>query len=949
MLMILLTSNIAFSQEMRIVAGTMKDDTGEPLPGVSIMVKGTTTGTVTDMDGKYSIKAPLGSTVVFSFVGFMNKEMVVTYKNSSAALNDTYGQARNPKFKSSYTPLGSATPVNIDTTDGAGATASFSSKTPSYAIMNPNYSWWNDAKVEVSKINDIDFRDNKTKINLVKDEYYHLPHVTFFSSLSAEMFTRLPEIQKQYAQGRPQNGSSVWRGPETGEILSWGPKISQLEFDGNPYSYDIHGSLVAKGTGSGVPAKAYSSSGAFKNGYTFFNSLKIFSKTDKKEYSVFYSNKLSGGILPGMSGIGNRAELNWKRSYRAVTAGLRFNFDNTRNNYLSSSPSNPLLMASILTTPPTFDITNGESARKAYKTMSSYQISDNQQRSYAAENANHPYWLLHHLRDKETVDLYNALFNLKIKLSRDLNLFSDISYQHQNNKIRGGYTEIPLGVENTSAMNRDEDLSLTALSGGAEWNHNFNRSNISSVIRYDNYESKLKLERYDSWLQTAGEAGLWYKLSRIEHNINWNTNYTTRRGVLVRMSHNISGNNRYKNNELLYAPTFALGLNLHDLLPIYEPVSRLKIKSNWGYSYANVPLSYAYGRYNYQDIPSSAFYNTSFSKEVFPDLSLKPEKLEKKDVGIESGFFYNKISLELDVYENTTHNAIYPVLENNTPVLKNMATTRVRGIDAEMMFYQRLGNECNAQFRLTFDHYKSRVMNLNDGLSEIPVGGFADVHTSLVKGYPAGVVVGTSWLRDDRGNLVIDDEGYPMVDNDLKVIANPDPDFNMGLEMIFSLRAFTASVLMEYRHGGEVWNGTSNVLSYYGLSKETVEGRKVLEYIFEGVKEDGTPNTTPVDFANPSNPLTSNRWYRYGLTGVAEDAVEDASCFRIREISVSYIHPRGNFRPEFTIFARNPLLITKYSGTDPAMTLWEQANTRGLDLFNNPSFTSLGFSVKLAL
>ncbi len=59
------------------VFGTVKDDTGLPLPGVNILVKGTSTGTQTDFDGKYSINTELGQKLTFSYVGFETKEVKI--------------------------------------------------------------------------------------------------------------------------------------------------------------------------------------------------------------------------------------------------------------------------------------------------------------------------------------------------------------------------------------------------------------------------------------------------------------------------------------------------------------------------------------------------------------------------------------------------------------------------------------------------------------------------------------------------------------------------------------------------------------------------------------------------------------------------------------------------------------------------------------------------------
>jgi len=75
-LALLLTVN-TFAQQ-KTVTGTIKDTEGTPLIGATVMIKGTSTGTDTDFDGNYSIKAEEGQTLVFSYIGYKNKEVVVT-------------------------------------------------------------------------------------------------------------------------------------------------------------------------------------------------------------------------------------------------------------------------------------------------------------------------------------------------------------------------------------------------------------------------------------------------------------------------------------------------------------------------------------------------------------------------------------------------------------------------------------------------------------------------------------------------------------------------------------------------------------------------------------------------------------------------------------------------------------------------------------------------------
>ena len=70
-------SLVALAQE-QTVNGIIWDAAGEPIPGVNVLVKGTAKGVVSDFDGLYSIKAESGETLVFSYVGFLTKEIALT-------------------------------------------------------------------------------------------------------------------------------------------------------------------------------------------------------------------------------------------------------------------------------------------------------------------------------------------------------------------------------------------------------------------------------------------------------------------------------------------------------------------------------------------------------------------------------------------------------------------------------------------------------------------------------------------------------------------------------------------------------------------------------------------------------------------------------------------------------------------------------------------------------
>lgn len=88
-----------FSQEMRVVSGIIKDNEGEPIVGVNVVLKGTNTGTLTNFDGYYEIIAPIGSTLQFLYVGMKTSEMKVTASNSKPAPNQTAAIQPIPKIE----------------------------------------------------------------------------------------------------------------------------------------------------------------------------------------------------------------------------------------------------------------------------------------------------------------------------------------------------------------------------------------------------------------------------------------------------------------------------------------------------------------------------------------------------------------------------------------------------------------------------------------------------------------------------------------------------------------------------------------------------------------------------------------------------------------------------------------------------------------------------------
>ena len=116
LLCVLLSATTALAQNN--VTGTVVDETGEPVIGASVMVKGTKTGTVTDVDGKFSLNNVQGKTLVISYIGYDNSEvraqngMKIQLNSNSQALDEVVVTGMQKVDKRLFT--GSSTKINAN-------------------------------------------------------------------------------------------------------------------------------------------------------------------------------------------------------------------------------------------------------------------------------------------------------------------------------------------------------------------------------------------------------------------------------------------------------------------------------------------------------------------------------------------------------------------------------------------------------------------------------------------------------------------------------------------------------------------------------------------------------------------------------------------------------------------------------------------------------------------
>lgn len=944
----------------RIISGQLRDAHGTPIPGVNIVIKGTTTGTTTDGEGRYSIRVPLGATLLFSFIGYTAREVVVTEENSTSLSADSV-----------RTVPATVIPA-MKVKDGV---AILSEETPSYKFRTNDFSLArNNSGVSPYHITRIRLRksaDGTVYYEVLEQRpsnYQRKMSLQWSSTMAIEMPNKLPVLQNTFAQGRPEEGELEWRGPDQYEIFSWGPAIAGLEYDASSYLFDKGGRLVPKGTGSGVPARYYDPYNFFSNGYLSLHELSL--DIPVQQYAVIVlssERKKQTGIIPGSGFERTSVRLGVRelQLFNFLEAESFLSVTKSGGDILSRGANLGTVIGSVFQTPPTFDNANGFSPRQAIKTDEAFLISDGTQRSFSPGNIDNPYWLVNNLPDREDVDRVNSSLKFTSRHFNNFHFTTAVNSDYQRNHIIHGMPVGSASYPNGRYTDRKETLRSINYAFTPSYFVNFYEAGSLNVnLTHTFVHTASALDRWDGAGFQVADYG----------DVSKSDVYNRTALSLSRSSHELLFNVTYEYNEWLkfrYAGNhyFSNTLSQRDFSNLL-PSATLRLTSPWRWSQTLGFLhklsgyaTYSKGLRESSLIHSDNAYNSILqspetytryyeSAEIFFKKGLLPEIVHQFETGAKIVLFNSSTSVNVSLFRNSTDNMIVPVSRGGAFELANGASVINRGVDLSASYY----NHRNL-VKWNVDLKWSRVRPVVDELYTgdfLPLAGFNQAMTALRKGDPVGAVYGSTYRRNEKGQLIIGDDGFPQVDNSLTLIANPNPDWMLGCSGEISWRTMRFSFVVDMRKGGEIWNGTRNVLDYLGRSETSQSLRSVTEYVFDGVTINGTENTIPIDFANSSAPVEQNRWVRYGWSGVGEDAIESGSAVRLSEIRLSFefarLFPRGVLKDvQVSLFARNLLLYTQYSGVDPSTSLFGYRSGAGLDLFNIPSAKNYGVQLVIKM
>ncbi len=451
-------------------------------------------------------------------------------------------------------------------------------------------------------------------------------------------------------------------------------------------------------------------------------------------------------------------------------------------------------------------------------------------------------------------------------------------------------------------------------------------------------------------------------------------------------------------NTFVY-PSVNAAFVLSDAFTLPYFVSQAKLRGSWGIV-GNYPAAYranvAYnlGNLGNQGSGSSTLTTTTATGEYGND-NIKPEQKHEFEVGLEAGFFNNRVNLDLAYYNNKIVDQILPLqLAQSTGasnILTNIGTLQNYGlefgINADVVRNKNI--KWNTALNMGFNNNK--ILKLTDGSNELihaDYDGNAAVLKSVV-GRPIGDFYAHPIATNASGEKIIDDYGdgtmaYKVDPDKLERYGNTQVKAVGGFMNTIEYKSFALNIYTDFRIGGYVmptglfWMTSRGLteeslqwmdkehggLSYYldaagygvqtdaaaGPNGETVYHDGMM---LDGVMADGTKNTHVqsqgiyfLETYNWGGPQYSNsNYFRY---------IVKNSYWKVREISISYSLPVNITRKlraknlSASVFGRNLFYITRTIKDMDAEQLttglqWDKnVNNAG----TNPSSRTIGVSLR---
>jgi TonB-linked SusC/RagA family outer membrane protein len=981
----LVMGGVAYGQGTR-VTGKITTESGEVLPGASIIVKGTSIGTITDVDGNYALDVPEDSEIiVISFMGYKSAEVslsgksVVNYQMELdvAQLNEiivtgSFGIDRNKKSlgyaieqvdQEAIRSSGQTNIVNALQGKVAGVTIRNSSGAPGSGAdiiirgitsLDPNR---NNRPLYI--IDGVEISDDVDALPILPSEGSNAPSSQSQASVAnraidinpadIESISVLKGAQATALYGiRAGNGAIIITtkkgkkgAPQIDVYYSGGwsevnktPTVQRDFIDGHynttikrsGYIWDTWGASVYEN-------EADPTRDIYDDFYTTGNEQgfggSVSGANDVFNYLFSVDRIYQEGVIPNTD---------WAKTNFSLSTGIQISkkleaeasirYANTGGNKPHVGDKSILSNLAYVST--VADITYYDEP---------YDFSNN----IFGGIIDHPLFLVNNNKYTDNVNRYISGLGLKYSLDDNISLNYKIGtdiYSDVRTRVVHPETDEGSQVHGFVIEQNNNSFSLT--------------SNLFARLQYDlpgdfsidgivGQYTYLSDKRY---LSTRGEDLVLDDFFNLDNAINiYQDNSQTKYrnaaiygevtlGYKDYLFLSLTGRNDWsstlpKENNSYFFPSASLSWILSDMVKMPDFVTFTKLRG----SYAIVGKDaspYMIGRY-FQKATNFPFGDALGFRQstLIGDENLKPEFTNTTELGLEFSLFRSRLGADLTYYKSDLTDMILSVPVSNATgaarYVTNAGSMSNHGVEVSVYGTPIKTNDFSWDVNLNWFKSEGKVEEINEGIEEIELYSAFGITNKYVRGGKIGDLYGYQYMRSPDGRLIIDGNGFPAVDWDtLKLSGNAMPDWTSAMTNTFKYMGLELSVLLEWKVGGDVLDMGRRNSMRNGQLQETA--RRFEEVVFNGVNEvlddEGdvvayTENTTPAEITPAF--YRSTTYYNYA----AEVLLEDASWFRVRNVSLAYNLPDRLFDNTFLRSARvsftayNVFLSTPYKGYDP--------------------------------
>lgn len=992
----------AVQQAITVTGKVMDGAFNEPMPGVAIQVQGTTTGTVTDLDGNFTLEVPSQDAVlIFSFVGYktqnvtvgtqrnlnitmqedtetleevvvtalgiQKKEKSLTYSTQVVGgdeltrakdanmMNSLAGKTAGVQILRSSSGLGGSVKISI-----RGSRSASGSNQPLYVIdgMPINSSSSESTATVLGGNNDGANRDNGDGIsNLNPDDIESMnilkgPAAAALYGASAANGVVVITTKK----GKVGRTSVTFNSNTTWDWAAYGIPEFQNSYGGETTSW-----------GDPISGSPDYTDGFFNTGVTTINSISLSSGSEAMQTYFSYANTYGKGVV-GKHSL-NKHNFNFRETANffdkklQLDANVNLMFQDVKNRPASGGfYLNPLV--GVYTFPRGGVQSDPSKSFNYYK--NNYEIYDSErnlytQNWYTTPNSftQNPYWLLNKLpndgkRYRTIANLTASWqFNEFLKLQARGNVdFVTDTYQM---KMYAGTDTSIAGTngrfisDSSHDMNVYGDVLLT-------YNRQFKDFSVNASLGASIKDISGKSTGFDSFGGGLYNPNI-FSVGNINQNAAANslTSYHEQEQAVF-----FAGQLGYKDwlyldvtarndwtstlaftkykNKGFFYPSVGLTWILNESLKMPEWVDLGKLRAAWS------KVGNGLSRYISNPLNSVGKGGVIDFNSTEPFDELKPEMTTSVEVGTEWRFLGSRLELDLTYYQTRTKNQLFtlaaPSGSKYSQYYINAGDIKNEGVEMVLGATPVITNDFRWKTSVNFALNRNTVVELAEGLGYFDLGGNGGYGMRLEKGGSFGDIYGYKFQRDEQGNVQFDKDGLPVANTtDLQKVGNTSPDFNLGWSNTFTYKGFSLYFLIDGRFGGDVMSLTQAELDLAGVSKATGEARD------RGYVDFGGRRIT--DVAGFYNRVG-------GRQGATEYYMYSATNIRLRELSLSYSLPKKWFENtpvikgiDLSLIGRNLFFFMNNAPFDPDGALSMGNSLQGVDVYGMPSTRSFGFNVKV--